>query len=85
MAPRGRFTLVARPCVSRCRKAAHARLIVVEPYRERSNPDFVAQGTGARVLVLPAMPEGDAPDYIQLIDGNVQKVASALREAKKAT
>ena len=62
-------------------KAAQVPLIVIEPYRERSNPDFVAESTGARVLVLPAMPEGDE-DYVALIDADVAKVASALREKK---
>jgi ABC-type Zn uptake system ZnuABC Zn-binding protein ZnuA len=65
-------------------KAAHTRLIVVEPYRERSNPDFVAEKTGARVLVLPAMPEGDEPDYVKLFDADVAKLAEALRD-KPAT
>ena len=61
-------------------KAEHAQLIVIEPYRERNNPDFVAENTGAHVLVLPAMPEGKA-DYIGLIDSDVSRIAAALRKA----
>ena len=61
-------------------KAEHAQLIVIEPYRERNNPDFVAENTGAHVLVLPAMPEGKA-DYIGLIDSDVSRVAAALGKA----
>ncbi|HYV58130.1 MAG TPA: metal ABC transporter substrate-binding protein [Candidatus Nitrosopolaris sp.] len=62
-------------------RAEHARLILIEPYRERSNPDFVAQNTGARVLVLTAMPDGkDAPDYIALVDSDVRQLAAALGE-----
>jgi zinc/manganese transport system substrate-binding protein len=61
---------------------AHVPLIVVEPYRERSNPDFVAQSTGARVLLLPGMPEpADAPDYVAFVDDDVRRVVTALREA----
>ena len=54
-------------------------LIVIEPYRERSNPDFVAEKTGARVLALPAIPPGESPDYVAFIDAEVQAVADALR------
>jgi len=61
-------------------RAEHIRLIVIEPYRERSNPDFVAESTGAKVLVLPSMPEG-ASDYIDLIDANVRQVVQGLSEA----
>lgn len=62
-------------------RAQHVRLILIEPYRERNNPDFVAEKTGARVLVLPAMPDAkDAPDYIALIDSDVRQLAAALRE-----
>ncbi len=61
-------------------QAAKVPLIVVEGYRERSNPDFVAERSGARVLVLPTMPEDrDAPDYVALIDADVKQVAAALR------
>ncbi|MBI2963711.1 MAG: zinc ABC transporter substrate-binding protein [Deltaproteobacteria bacterium] len=60
-------------------RAEQVRLIVIEPFRERGNPDFVAQHTGARVLVLPAMPDGqDRPDYLALIDYDVRQVAAAL-------
>lgn len=63
-------------------RAEHVRLILIEPYRERNNPDFVAENTGARVLVLPAMPDAkDTPDYIALIDSDVRQLAAALGEA----
>lgn len=65
-------------------RAAHVPLIVIEPFRERRNPDFVAENTGARVLALPAMPDGqDTPDYLSLIDYDVQQVVAALKEAKR--
>lgn len=61
-------------------RAEQVRLILIEPYRERGNPDFVAEKTGARVLVLPVVPPAkDAPDYIALIDSNVQAIATALK------
>ncbi len=63
-------------------RTEQVRLIVIEPFRERSNADFVAQSTGARVLVLPAMPDGkDRPDYLALIDYDVRQVVDALGQA----
>lgn len=60
-------------------RAAHVRLIVIEPFRERSNPDFVAQNSGARVLVLPAMPDGkEAADYVSLLDSDIRRLRDAL-------
>jgi ABC-type Zn uptake system ZnuABC Zn-binding protein ZnuA len=60
-------------------QAAKVPLIVVEGYRERSSPDFVAERSGARVLVLATMPEDrDAPDYLALIDGDVKQLVAAL-------
>ena len=59
-------------------RAAHVRVILIEPFRERGNPDFVAENSGARVLVLPAMPEGKG-DYVALIDADVRALADALR------
>ena len=64
-------------------RAQHVALIVVESYRERSNPDFVAESTGAHVLVLPTMPESkEKPDYLELIDANVRELATALGAAR---
>jgi zinc/manganese transport system substrate-binding protein len=61
-------------------QAAAVRLILVETYRERDTPDFVAEKSGARVVVLPIMPgTRDAPDYLGLIDYIVRKVAEATR------
>ena len=61
-------------------RGEHARLILIEPYRERNNPEFVAQNTGARVVVLPAMPDGKDAAYVALIDADVRQIAAALRE-----
>lgn len=59
-------------------KAEGVRLILVETYRERETPDFVADKTGARVVPLPVMPGGqEAPDYVSLIDYIVRRIAEA--------
>jgi len=61
-------------------KAQGVRLIIVEPNREQRSPEFVAEKTGARVLLLPIMPgDGEAVDYIGLIDYDVQQLQGALR------
>jgi ABC-type Zn uptake system ZnuABC Zn-binding protein ZnuA len=59
-------------------KIERVRLILIEPFRERSNPDFVAEATGAQVLVLPTIPSGEHPDYIGHIDSDVRLLAEAL-------
>lgn len=60
-------------------KAQNVRLIIVEPNRERQNPEFVAEKTGARILLLPIMPGGEGTvDYIGLIDYDVRQVAGAV-------
>jgi ABC-type Zn uptake system ZnuABC Zn-binding protein ZnuA len=60
-------------------KAQGVRLIIVEPNREQRNPEFVAEKSGARILLLPIMPGGgEAVDYIGLIDYDVQQLQRAL-------
>jgi zinc/manganese transport system substrate-binding protein len=60
-------------------RAEKVGLIVIQPFRERRNPDFVAQNTGARVLALPAMPDGaEVPGYVELIDYDVRHLAAAF-------
>ena len=60
-------------------QAAKVRAILIEPYRERQTPDFVAGKTGAQVVVLPIMPDGhDARDYVEFLDHDVRALAKAL-------
>ena len=57
---------------------ASAKLIVIEPNRERQVADFVAQKTGATVLTLPLMPGiPEAAEYLDLIDLLVRRIAGA--------
>ena len=61
-------------------QAQGVRLILIESYRERDTPDFVAGKTGAVVVPLPVMPGGsEAPDYVALIDYNVRRIAEAAK------
>ncbi len=58
-----------------------AKVIVMEPYYDRRSADFVAQRTGAQVLVLPPSVGGvrTITDYIQLMQNDVGQLAAALR------
>jgi ABC-type Zn uptake system ZnuABC Zn-binding protein ZnuA len=60
-------------------QAAGVRLVLVEPYRSRQTADFVAEKTGARVVVLPIMPGSeDGGDYVAFIDHDVRELAAKL-------
>jgi len=57
---------------------AQAKLIVIEPNRERQVADFVADKTGATVLTLPIMPGvPEAAEYLDLIDLLVRRITGA--------
>jgi zinc/manganese transport system substrate-binding protein len=64
-------------------KAAGAKLLLVEPYRPRRTPAYVAQGTGAKLVLLPAAVNGheQARDYVSLLDYDVASIVAAMREA----
>lgn len=51
-------------------KAEGVKLILMEPNRERKTPAFLAQQTGARVVMIPSMVGGskEAGDYLALFD-----------------
>ena len=60
-------------------QADHVRVILIEPFRDRATPDFIAGKTGATVLVVPLMPDGkEATDYPGVIDHAVRQIAGAL-------
>jgi ABC-type Zn uptake system ZnuABC Zn-binding protein ZnuA len=58
-----------------------AKVIVMEPFYDKRSADFVAQRTGATVLVLPPSVGGvrSITDYIQLMQFDVAQLAGALR------
>lgn len=57
------------------------KLILVEQFRERKVPEFVATQTGAKVVVVPIMVGGlkETDDYLALFDYTIQQIASALK------
>ena len=55
-------------------------MVLADPFRERQTLDFVAEKTGAKVPLLPIMPDGKAAkDYLGLIDHAVHQLAEALK------
>lgn len=62
-------------------KAQHIRVIIMEPYFDRKTPDFIAERTGAKVVVLyPSV--GGKPgldDYFKLFDYDINELTKALR------
>jgi zinc/manganese transport system substrate-binding protein len=59
-------------------QSAKTKLILIEPNRERQVADFIADKTGARVVVLPIMPGvHEAAEYVDLIDYDLRQIAAA--------
>ncbi len=61
-------------------KAAGVKLVVIEPFRPRKTPQYVADAIGARLLVLPEKTGGLATvkEYVGLIDYLTGQLAGAL-------
>ncbi|MBI5309321.1 MAG: zinc ABC transporter substrate-binding protein, partial [Planctomycetes bacterium] len=57
------------------------KLIIIEEFRERKTPEFVASQTGAKIVVLPIMAGGqkETEDYLSFFDYNIGKIVSALK------
>jgi ABC-type Zn uptake system ZnuABC Zn-binding protein ZnuA len=65
-------------------KGAGVSLVIVEPYRPRKTPEYVAQSIGARLVIMPEKVEGNpkVKDYISLFDYDVSAITEALKGAK---
>src|SRR6266571_3126941 len=65
-------------------KAAGVKIVMIEPFRPRRTPGYVAQAIGAKLLLLPGAVGGNEKvrDYIGLFDYDVAQIAAALQEAK---
>ena len=57
------------------------KLIIIEQFRERKIPEFVADQTGAKIVILPIMVGGqkEIQDYLALFDYNINQIVSALK------
>ncbi len=65
-------------------KSAGVKLVMIEPFRPRRTPEYVAQAIGAKLLIVPEKVGGNdkAKDYFSLFDYDVGQIATALKEAK---
>src|SRR5438445_961944 len=62
-------------------KQEHIKAIVMEPYFDRKTPDFIAEKTGAKVVVLYPSVGGKAglDDYFKLFYYDLNELTKALR------
>jgi ABC-type Zn uptake system ZnuABC Zn-binding protein ZnuA len=62
-------------------KDAGVKLILVEPFRPRKTPEYLAEAIGAKLLVLPQSVGSNEQikDYLGLIDYDVNQIATALK------
>jgi ABC-type Zn uptake system ZnuABC Zn-binding protein ZnuA len=65
-------------------KAEGVRLILIETFRARRTPEYTANATGAKVVVLPESVGGHEKvrDYFDLFDYAVTQIDSALKSSK---
>jgi ABC-type Zn uptake system ZnuABC Zn-binding protein ZnuA len=65
-------------------KAEQVKLVIIEPFRPRKTPEYVAQAIGARVVLAPTSVGGNekVKDYISLFDYDVAQIVAALKESK---
>lgn len=60
------------------------KLVIIEPYRPRKTPEYVAEKLQAHLLILPEKVEGKAGvrDCFALFDYAVEQIQTALKAAK---
>lgn len=60
-------------------KTEGVKYVIIEPNRPRRTPEYVAEGIGAKLLVLPALVGGNEriKTYFDLFDYNVSQLTSA--------
>ncbi|MBI4161868.1 MAG: zinc ABC transporter substrate-binding protein [Acidobacteria bacterium] len=56
------------------------RLLIVENYQDPSDPNALAAATGAKVVIVPTQPGGEAgtDDYFQLMDYVIDRLVEAV-------
>jgi zinc/manganese transport system substrate-binding protein len=62
-------------------KTADVKLVMIEPFRPRKTPDYVAQTIGAKLLIIPEKVGGNekVKDYISLFDYDFAQITAALK------
>ena len=62
-------------------KAAGAKLVLIEPFRPRKTPEYVARSIDAKLLILPEKVGASekVKDYLSLFDNAVSQITDALK------
>jgi zinc/manganese transport system substrate-binding protein len=62
-------------------KSDQVKLLLIEPNRSRKTPEYVANATGAKLVIIPGMVGGHekAKDYFGLFDYAVGQITAALK------
>src|SRR5439155_16558503 len=62
-------------------KEAGVKLLIVEAYRPRKTPEYVAHTIGAKLVLIPEKVGGNpqTKDYISLFDYDIQQIVNALK------
>jgi zinc/manganese transport system substrate-binding protein len=65
-------------------KGEGVKLVMIEPFRPRKTPEYVAQAIGAKLVLLPEKVGANekVKDYFGLFEYDVQEIAAALKGAK---
>jgi zinc/manganese transport system substrate-binding protein len=65
-------------------KEAGVKVVIIEPFRPRKTPEYVANQIGAKLLILPEKVGGNdkTGDYVSLFDYNVNELVRALSASK---
>jgi zinc/manganese transport system substrate-binding protein len=65
-------------------KESGVKLVIIEPFRPRKTPEYVANQIGAKLVILPEKVGGNEKtgDYVSLFDYDVKEVARALSSSR---
>ncbi len=65
-------------------KEEGVKLVLVEPNRPRKTPTYVAENTGAKLVLAPGLVGGaeKVTDYFSLFDYDVARIVEALKQSK---
>lgn len=65
-------------------KSEGVKLVIIEPFRPRKTPEYVAKSAGVKLLILPGSVGGNEKikDYFGLFDYDVSQIVGALKESK---
>ena len=63
-------------------KEQSVKLVIIEPFRPRKTPQYVADSIGAKLVLLPGSVDGNekVKDYFELFDYNVAQIVEALKK-----